>query len=81
MTTKPLKPVAGDIWLTDRGGYVLVAGADRSHAVVCPVAVRPDGSVVAHPRGRKADRILLTAFSRGPYRYVGAAKARTAVAS
>jgi hypothetical protein len=79
--TQPLKPLPGDVWLTDLGGYVLVVGVDGSHVVTCPVAVRPDGSVVAHPRGRKAERILLTAFSRGLYRYAGVAKAQTAVTS
>jgi hypothetical protein len=67
--------------MTATGGYVLVAGIDGSHVVTCPVTVRLDGSVVAHPRGRKAERTLLTAFTRGPYRYAGVAKARTAVAS
>lgn len=80
MTRKPLTPTAGDVWLTEEGTYVLVAGADRTHAVTCPVALRPDGSVVAHPRGRKAEQVLLSWFSQGPYRYVGVAKPRTAVA-
>lgn len=75
-----LKPLPGDLWLDRLGGYLLVAGVGRTHGVVCPVAVRPDGSVVAHPRGRKAQQVLLAAFSRGPYRYAGVAKARTTVA-
>jgi len=79
MTAMPLTPTAGEIWLTEQGSYVLIAGADRTHAVTCPVAIRPDGSVVAHPRGRKAEQVLLTAFSQGPYRFVGVAKPRTAV--
>ncbi|MEV6580193.1 hypothetical protein AB0M92_18745 [Streptomyces sp. NPDC051582] len=79
MTTKPLTPAAGEIWMTEQGAYVLVAGADRTHAVTCPVAILPDGSVVAHPRGRKAGQVLLASFSSGPYRYVSVAKARTAV--
>lgn len=76
MKTIP-KPIPGDIWQTDQGGYVLVAGFDGSHVTVCPVAVR-SGVVVAHPRGRKAEQVLLPAFLRG--RYVGVAKARTVVA-
>lgn len=78
MKTKTLKPAPGDIWQTDGGGHVLVAGFDGIHVTVCSVAVRPDGSVVAHPRGRKAEQVLLPAFLRG--RYVGVAKARTVVA-
>ncbi|MFD4912787.1 hypothetical protein ACFWNR_06140 [Streptomyces virginiae] len=74
-------PIPGDIWQTDQGGYVLVAGVDSSHVTVCSVAVRRDDTVVAHPRGRKAERLLRTVFSRGQYRYRGVAKAPKAVAS
>ncbi|MFF5445423.1 hypothetical protein [Streptomyces sp. NPDC012888] len=72
---RTVKPAPGDIWQTDLGGYVLVAGVDSGHVVACPVAVLPDGSVIAYPRGRKAERLLLTAFSRGRYQYIGVAKA------
>lgn len=73
------KPAPGDIWKSADGGHVLVAGMDGSHVVVCSVAVR-EGHVVAHPRGRKAVRVLSTAFSGGVYRYAGVAKARLAKA-
>lgn len=73
------KPTPGDIWQTDQGSYVLVAGVDSSHVTVCSIAIRQDDTVVAHPRGRKADRLLRTVFSRGLYEYVGVAKAPKAV--
>ncbi|MCY0916969.1 hypothetical protein OS965_02110 [Streptomyces sp. H27-G5] len=75
MKTKTPKPAPGDIWETSDGGLVLVAGMDGSHVTFCSVAIRRDGSVVAHPRGRKAERVLLPKFACG--RYVGVAKART----
>lgn len=70
------KPSPGEIWYhAQEGAHFLVAGADRTHAVVCQVAIRRDGHPVAHPRGRKADRVLVRDFTNGLYEYIGTAKA------
>jgi len=67
-------PAPGEIWQTADGTHALVAGVDGSHVVACSVAVWPDGTVTAHPRGRKAERVLLPEFRRG--RFVAKAVAR-----
>ncbi|MFE3583744.1 hypothetical protein [Streptomyces vinaceus] len=70
------KPAAGQIWYdTEEGTHVLLAGADRTHAAACRVAIRRNGQPIAHPRGRKAERILVRDFTNGQYEYVVTAKA------
>ncbi|MEU3903255.1 hypothetical protein AB0F20_05500 [Streptomyces goshikiensis] len=73
---KTPKITAGQIWYqAETGDHFLVAGADRTHVVVCQVAVRRDGHPVAHPRGRKADRILARDFDGQLFEYVTTATA------
>lgn len=78
MKTKTLKPAPGDIWRTADCGDVLVAGVGSGSVTVCRVVVDDDGTVTALPWRPRAEQVPLPAFLRG--RYVGVAKARTAVA-